>query len=88
MAEERLQKLLAHAGIASRRKAEELIVAGRVSVNGRTVTELGSKADLAVDEVKIDGQRIKAPTASSFILHSISRRTLSPRCTIRKAGTR
>ena len=61
MAEERLQKLLARAGIASRRKAEELIVAGRVSVNGRTVTELGSKADLAVDEVKIDGRRIKAP---------------------------
>jgi pseudouridine synthase len=61
MPEERLQKLLAHAGIASRRKAEELIVAGRVSVNGVTVTELGSKADLAVDDVKIDGQRLKAP---------------------------
>src|SRR5579859_842671 len=61
MPEERLQKILAHAGIASRRKAEELIVAGRVSVNGQTVSELGSKADLAVDEVKVDGQRLKAP---------------------------
>jgi 23S rRNA pseudouridine2605 synthase len=61
MAEERLQKILANAGIASRRKAEELIVTGHVSVNGVTVTELGSKADLAVDEVKCDGQRLKAP---------------------------
>jgi 23S rRNA pseudouridine2605 synthase len=61
MAEERLQKILARAGVASRRKAEELIVAGQVSVNGRTVTELGSKADLNVDEVKVNGQRLKAP---------------------------
>ncbi|MBV8830581.1 MAG: rRNA pseudouridine synthase, partial [Acidobacteriaceae bacterium] len=61
MSEERLQKILAHAGFASRRKAEELIVAGRVSVNGKTVTELGSKADLAVDRVKVDGQVIRAP---------------------------
>ncbi len=61
MPEERLQKILAHTGIASRRKAEELIVAGHVSVNGRTVTELGSKADLTVDEVKVDGQRLKQP---------------------------
>lgn len=61
MPEERLQKILARAGIASRRKAEELIVAGRVSVNGATITELGSKADLAVDKVKVDGQVLSAP---------------------------
>src|SRR5947208_5805005 len=61
MAEERLQKLLAHAGIASRRKAEELITAGRVSLNGETVTELGSKADLSKDRVKVDGQVIGLP---------------------------
>jgi 23S rRNA pseudouridine2605 synthase len=61
MAEERLQKILAKAGIASRRKAEEFIVTGHVSVNGVTVTELGTKADLTVDEVKCDGQRLKAP---------------------------
>ncbi len=61
MPEERLQKILAHAGIASRRKAEELISAGRVSVNGETVTELGSKADLAVDRVKVDGRVLSAP---------------------------
>jgi len=61
MAEERLQKILAHAGVASRRKAEELIANGRVSVNGRTVTELGSKADLSVDRVKVDGRTLTAP---------------------------
>ncbi|HZS53758.1 MAG TPA: pseudouridine synthase [Bryobacteraceae bacterium] len=61
MPDERLQKILAHAGVASRRKAEELILAGRVSVNGATVTELGSKADLAIDKVKIDGRVLSAP---------------------------
>ncbi|MGI8959381.1 MAG: pseudouridine synthase [Bryobacteraceae bacterium] len=61
MAEERLQKILAHAGVASRRKAEELISAGRVSVNGQTVSELGSKADLSVDRVKVDGRTLTAP---------------------------
>jgi len=61
MPDERLQKILANSGVASRRKAEELIIAGRVSVNGHTVVELGSKADLAKDEVKVDGQRLKAP---------------------------
>jgi 23S rRNA pseudouridine2605 synthase len=61
MAEERLQKILAHAGVASRRKAEELILAGRVSVNGKTVTELGSKADVEADRVKVDGRVLTAP---------------------------
>ncbi len=61
MPEERLQKILAHAGVASRRKAEELITEGRVSVNGKTVTELGSKADIAVDKVKVDGRILSAP---------------------------
>jgi 23S rRNA pseudouridine2605 synthase len=67
MPEERLQKILAHAGIASRRKSEELILAGRVSVNGATVTELGSKADLAVDRVKVDGQVLSAPKYYLYI---------------------
>lgn len=61
MAEERLQKILAKAGIASRRKAEELIVSGHVSVNGHTIVELGSKANLDTDDIKVDGQRLKAP---------------------------
>lgn len=67
MAEERLQKILAHAGVASRRKAEELIVEGRVSVNGETVTELGSKADLAVDKVKVDGKILSEPKHHLYI---------------------
>ena len=67
MPEERLQKILAHAGVASRRKAEELIVAGRVSVNGKTVTELGSKADPAVDRVKLDGTVLAEPKHYRYI---------------------
>jgi 23S rRNA pseudouridine2605 synthase len=61
MPEERLQKILSQAGVASRRKAEELIVEGRVSVNGKTVVELGSKADLESDHIKVDGKLLKAP---------------------------
>jgi 23S rRNA pseudouridine2605 synthase len=56
---ERLQKIIAAAGVASRRKAEELITQGRVSVNGHTVTELGSKADLATDHIKVDGKLLR-----------------------------
>lgn len=56
MAEERLQKIIARAGIASRRRAEELITTGCVSVNGRTVTELGSKADPDRDHIKVNGK--------------------------------
>ncbi len=67
MPEERLQKILAHAGVASRRKAEELITAGRVSVNSKTVTELGSKADLSVDKVKVDGRLLSVPKHHLYI---------------------
>lgn len=67
MPEERLQKILANAGIASRRKAEELILAGRVSVNGETVIQLGSKADVSVDRVKVDGQVLSAPKHHLYI---------------------
>ncbi len=67
MPEERLQKILAHAGIASRRKAEELIVSGHVSVNGETVTELGSKADLTCDKITVDGQVLSAPKHHLYI---------------------
>ncbi len=61
MAEERLQKILAHAGIASRRQAEQLIVEGRVRVNGAVVTQLGTKADLERDHIKVDGKLIRPP---------------------------
>jgi len=56
---ERLQKILAGAGIASRRKSEELIVEGRVTVNGAVVTELGTKADPESDHIKVDGRLIR-----------------------------
>ena len=62
MKAERLQKIFSKAGIASRRKAEELILQGRVSVNGRVVSELGSKAVLGKDDICLDGKAIKAET--------------------------
>jgi len=61
MAEERLQKILSRAGLASRRKAEELIREGRVAVNGAPVTELGSKADLDRDHIRVDGKLLHGP---------------------------
>ena len=64
----RLQKILSAAGVASRRTAETLISQGRVSVNGHTVTELGSKADPAVDDLRVDGRRVKAPGRPRYIL--------------------
>jgi len=67
MPEERLQKILSQAGIASRRKAEELIQAGRVTVNGAAVTELGSKADLERDHIKVDGKLVRAPRRHVYI---------------------
>jgi 23S rRNA pseudouridine2605 synthase len=56
---ERLQKILSRAGIASRRRAEEMIVAGRVMVNGQVVTQLGSKADPARDHIRVDGKLLQ-----------------------------
>jgi len=60
MAEERLQKIIAAAGVASRRKAEELIVAGEVTVNGKVITELGVKADPERDHIKVRGRLINS----------------------------
>ena len=65
---QRLQKILSQAGIASRRAAEKLIAEGRVSVNGTTVREMGTKADPAVDDIRVDGRRIKAPERLRYIL--------------------
>lgn len=67
---ERLQKILAHAGLASRREAEQWILKGRVAVNGATVRELGTRADPAKDSIKVDGKRIKvASVPLYFALH-------------------
>jgi 23S rRNA pseudouridine2605 synthase len=68
MPEERLQKILSQAGVASRRQSEQYIVEGRVSVNGKTVTELGSKADLQVDHIKVDGRLLHAPKRLLYIV--------------------
>jgi 23S rRNA pseudouridine2605 synthase len=67
MPEERLQKILSQAGVTSRRQAEKYIVEGRVSVNGSIVTELGSKADLASDHIKVDGRLLHAPKHQIYI---------------------
>lgn len=64
----RLQKILAQAGIASRRAAEKLIAEGRVTVNGTTVREMGTKADLTSDDIRVDGRRIKAAQRLRYIL--------------------
>ncbi len=66
---ERLQKILARGGIASRRAAERLIEAGRVRVNGRVVTELGAKADPRRDRVEVDGRRVVAEEPVYVVLH-------------------
>ena len=67
MAQDRLQKILSRAGVTSRRKAEALIVEWRVTVNGTAVTELGSKADLDVDHIKVDGKLLHAPRRMVYI---------------------
>src|SRR5580700_10422418 len=68
MPAERLQKIMAAAGIASRRKAEELITAGLVSVNGQTVKELGTKADPEVDNIKVNGQPLGGAEHHVYLL--------------------
>ncbi len=68
MPAERLQKIIAAAGIASRRKAEELITGGLVSVNGQIVTELGTKADPATDHIKVAGKALHGPERPVYIL--------------------
>ncbi len=65
---ERLQKILSRAGVASRRAAEELIAQGRVSVNGVTVQELGTKADITVDSIKVDDRRIRPTVENVYLL--------------------
>lgn len=65
--EERLQKIIARAGIASRRHAEQLILSGQVAVNGRVVTELGSKADIERDHIRVSGKLLRAQERKVYI---------------------
>jgi pseudouridine synthase len=64
----RLQKIISQAGVASRRAAEKLIAEGRVTVNGETVTEMGTKADPTRDDIRVDGRRIKSTERLRYIL--------------------
>jgi 23S rRNA pseudouridine2605 synthase len=76
--EERLQKILAHAGIASRRGAEDLILAGRVSVNGQVVTQLGTKATPGQDVIAVDGEPVPiAPETLVYVMLHKPRGVLS-----------
>jgi 23S rRNA pseudouridine2605 synthase len=68
MEQERLQKIIARAGFASRREAEAMIRDGRITVNGQIVTELGTKADPSSDHVKVDGKLITRPETHRYIL--------------------
>ena len=68
MPSERLQKIIAAAGLASRRKAEELITSGLVSVNGHVVTELGTKADPSVDSIKVNGRLLSGAQQHIYLL--------------------
>src|SRR5436190_17551182 len=65
---ERLQKILSQAGVASRRASEQLMLEGRVTVNGATVRELGTKADAATDDIRVDGRRIRLPEQHRYLL--------------------
>lgn len=65
--QERLQKIISSAGVTSRRKAEQMIVDGRVTVNGSIVTELGSKAEFGVDHIKVDGKLLRPPQEFHYI---------------------
>ncbi len=69
MAKERLQKILAQAGVSSRRHAEQLIVLGKVRVNGRIVTELGVQADAHEDRIEVNGKRVVAEQPVYFLLN-------------------
>src|SRR5579862_6157070 len=68
MPAERLQKIIAAAGIASRRKAEQLISGGLVSVNGKVVTELGSKADSEKDHIRVNGKLLHGAERHVYLL--------------------
>jgi pseudouridine synthase len=75
----RLNKLLSQAGVASRRLADELIQQGRVEVNGKVVAALGAKANPGLDDIRVDGRRLKVDTARRYLLMNKPRGVLSTR---------
>ncbi|MBN2244144.1 MAG: rRNA pseudouridine synthase [Acidobacteria bacterium] len=74
---ERLQKIISSAGVASRRKAELLILQGRVTVNGSTVTQLGTRADPSEDFIRVDGKRVEISPRKIYILLNKPRQVIS-----------
>src|SRR5262244_642417 len=68
MSSERLQKIIAAAGIASRRAAEKLIISGAVEINGQLVTELGTKADPERDHIRVNGKLLRGPERHIYLL--------------------
>src|SRR5262245_8388372 len=79
MATLRLNKILAQAGLASRRKADDLIAAGRVAINGAVVREVGTLADPATDRIEVDGRLIPAAEALHYVLLNKPRGVLTSR---------
>lgn len=70
---ERLQKILSHAGVSSRRKAEDLIAAGKVRVNGRVIRELGTEADARKDRIEVEGKVIRPERLRYFLFYKPDR---------------
>ncbi|TLM99492.1 rRNA pseudouridine synthase, partial [bacterium] len=65
---ERLQKLLAHAGVASRRHSEEMILAGKVKVNGEVVRTLGTKVDPEKDKIEVNGKLLEPESPKKYLM--------------------
>lgn len=84
---ERLQKILSQAGVASRRASEQLMLEGRVTVNGVTVSELGTKADPAADDIRVDGRRVKIAVRHRYLLLNKPRGYVTTRSDPEKRST-
>jgi 23S rRNA pseudouridine2605 synthase len=76
---ERLQKILSQAGIASRRASEQLMLDGRVTVNGATIRELGTKAEAGKDDIRVDGRRVKIAEQHRYLLLNKPRNYMTTR---------
>jgi 23S rRNA pseudouridine2605 synthase len=76
---DRVQKILSQAGVASRRASEQLMLDGRVTINGATVRSLGTKADAVHDDIRVDGRRIRIPERHRYLLLNKPRGYLTTR---------
>src|SRR5688500_11019977 len=85
--QERLQKFMSAAGVASRRHAEEMIKAGLVKVNGKVVKELGTKVDPSKDEVRVNNKKVRPVTEFLYLAFNKPKRTVTTRDDPRKRKT-